>query len=402
MAYTSAGGFKVGDPLMCWFRSLSHRWPLLVLALHVLLGSAIAPLAEGISSPAIVAEPWPAADQIFKKDHRWLGGDGASSIDLGEGRVLWLFGDSFIATTNRHLRSESLLIRNSIAIQSGYDPESAAIRFHWRFKNNIPQSFFPEDGPTWFWPGQGIVTNGFLLIFILQIHPSDNDLGFEFAGWKALRVFNYKDEPSKWKLCWADTPPDPHFIITGAGSVLLVNGYLYAFCSDESATHDVYLARWAIEELVRGDLKNPRWWTGHPKEWCEQRKLRNRPAAIFTNGQAEFTVHYEPRLGRFVQIQTSGFGSADIAFRVAKNLVGPWSTLEGFYRPREYGVKGILLYAGKAHPELVGYDMIITYAVSHTDADRILNDGSIYYPRFLRCKITNETLPRLLSSPGGM
>ena len=34
---------------------------------------------------------------------RWLGGDGAYSIDLGGDRTLWLFGDSFIATSDAHL-----------------------------------------------------------------------------------------------------------------------------------------------------------------------------------------------------------------------------------------------------------------------------------------------------------
>ncbi len=364
-----------------------YKWLFLVLTLCVLLSGSIAPLAEGISSPTIVAAPWPAADQMFRKDHRWLGGDGGSSIDLGDGRVLWLFGDSFIAAGDRHLRSESVLVRNSIAIQSGYDPLSATIRFHWRVKNNIPQSFFPEEGTTWFWPGQGVVTNGFLLIFLLEILPSDNDLGFEFSGWKALRVSNFEDEPSEWNMCWSETPRNPYPIITGSGSVLLADGYLYAFSSDESKTHDVYLARWPIKEVAGGDLKNPQWWAGHPGGWCEQGKLQDKPTTIFTKGQAEFTVHYEPRLGGFVQIQTTGFGSADIAFRTAKHLVGPWSSLERLYRPKEYGAKDILLYAGKAHPEQSGSDMIITYVVSHLDFHRILNDRNIYYPRFLKCKI---------------
>ncbi len=364
-----------------------HRWVFLVFTLWVILGGAVVPRVEGATSPTLEAEPWPAADRMFKKDPRWLGGDGGSSVDLGDGRVLWLFGDSFVATTTRHLRTESALIRNSIAIQTGYDPVSATVRFYWRKKNNRPQSFFPEEGMTWSWPGQGIVTDGFLLIFLLQIRPADNDLGFEFAGSKALRVFNFKNKPEKWRLCRASTPPNPYRIITGSGGIVRDDGYLYAFCPDESKTHDVYLARWPGEEVRQGNLKNPQWWAGHPRGWCEQDRLQDRPATILADGQTEFTVHYEPRLGRFVEIQTTGFGPADIAFRTAKDLVGPWSGLKRLYRPEEYGARDVSLYAGKAHPEQTGSDMIITYVVSHLDFYRILTDRGIYYPRFLKCKI---------------
>jgi hypothetical protein len=39
----------------------------------------------------------PEADRLFHSDPRWLGADAAFSIDLGGGRVWWLFGDSFVA-----------------------------------------------------------------------------------------------------------------------------------------------------------------------------------------------------------------------------------------------------------------------------------------------------------------
>ena len=49
----------------------------------------------------IDAEPWPEADELFRSDPHWLGSDDAYSIDLGDGRVLWLFGDTFITYDTR-------------------------------------------------------------------------------------------------------------------------------------------------------------------------------------------------------------------------------------------------------------------------------------------------------------
>src|SRR4051794_33801283 len=73
-----------------------------------------------------------AADALFHQDPRWLGGDGAYSIDLGDDRTLWLFGDSFIATSPALTRRESTLVRNSVAVMTGRDPHTATMEFAWR------------------------------------------------------------------------------------------------------------------------------------------------------------------------------------------------------------------------------------------------------------------------------
>ena len=65
------------------------------------------------------------ADALFHQDPRWLGGDAAYSIDLGDDRTLWLFGDSFIATSPALTRRESTLVRNSVAVMTGRDPLTA-------------------------------------------------------------------------------------------------------------------------------------------------------------------------------------------------------------------------------------------------------------------------------------
>src|SRR5882724_13104279 len=111
------------------------------------------------------ARPWPEASALFLNDSTWLGGDGAYSVDLGSKRVLWLFGDSSIATSSARRRSESYFIRNSVALQTGYDPTHAFMRFYYGRQDNHPSSFVPEDGAYWFWPGHGIRLEGLLLLF---------------------------------------------------------------------------------------------------------------------------------------------------------------------------------------------------------------------------------------------
>jgi hypothetical protein len=69
--------------------------------------------------PALSAQSWPEADLLFRNDPSWLGADDAYSIDLGNGRVLWLFADTFIALRPGGTRHQSKMIRNSVAIQQG-------------------------------------------------------------------------------------------------------------------------------------------------------------------------------------------------------------------------------------------------------------------------------------------
>ena len=60
---------------------------------------------------------------MFHRDPEWLGGDDAYSVDLGDGRVAWFFGDSFVAPTTPGERRGTTMVRNSVGLQTGYDPD---------------------------------------------------------------------------------------------------------------------------------------------------------------------------------------------------------------------------------------------------------------------------------------
>jgi hypothetical protein len=71
------------------------------------------------SQGLLQVNPWPEADLLFRTNPKWIGSDCAYSIDLGNKRVLWLFGDSVIAASKKNIRRQSVMIRNSVGIQSG-------------------------------------------------------------------------------------------------------------------------------------------------------------------------------------------------------------------------------------------------------------------------------------------
>ena len=128
----------------------------------------------------------------------------------------------------------------------------------------------------------------------------------------------------------------------------------------------------------------PQWWTGASDEWIMESHLDKKPVPLFSKGQMEFTVHDSPLLKKFLQVQTRSLEDPSMAFRAARDITGPWSPLQNFYKPVEAGRPSLIIYAGKSHPELKGADMVFTYAVNSTDYDRLLKEHRIYYPVFLK------------------
>jgi len=183
------------------------------------------------------------------------------------------------------------------------------------------------------WPGDGIVVNGRLLVFLMKIHATKTGLGFEAFGWAAVAIDNPHDEPSRWRVRWLNVPANDLNVVIGSASLLRAGDFVYAFSVQEPAgQHDVYLVRWPVDRAAKGYLREPFWWCGG-NQWVKQTQLKQKPVVVFSEAQTEFTVHFDSTLKRYIQIQTVGFGAASMALRSSSEITGPWSGLEPFYRP---------------------------------------------------------------------
>jgi hypothetical protein len=345
---------------------------------HLLLSLLTAACSEVVLVPD--ASQWEEADVLFRQDLRWQGADDAYSVDLGEGRVIWLFADSFIARTPGSTRTDSRMVRNSIGVQQGYDPRSADISFH--FQEEIitePTSFFPEetDG-SWHWPGDGEKVGESLIVFLMNVHPGDGGLGFEVFGATPVLISNPSDDPSLWQVQRIETPEAPEEVVLGAATVMVEGDYLYAYSPAEDFFHNVYLARWPSSRAEVGDLSATEWWCGESfgDVSCAE--------PIFGDAQTEFTVHFEPSLERFVVIQTEGFGSTTIGKRSAPRPEGPWSPATTIFTPPESLRDDTFVYAAKAHPQLQGGGLALTYVANAADFFSLFSTNlDLYYPRFV-------------------
>jgi hypothetical protein len=339
--------------------------------------------ARADKDPCFEASAWREADLLFQRDAHWVGGDGAFSVDLGNDRTLWLFGDSFIDASGSHTREGSRMVRNTVAIQTGKDPSRAKMAFYWgRTADGRPDSFFPADGSHWFWPTDGIRFGDRLVLFLGRLSGTREGLGFTGAGWRAVMVENPDDEPPRWRVRALKTREN--LLGVGASSPVRLGGRIYAFgAQDQVHSSPLHVMRWAEEDVRKGNLLEPEWWAGPRVGWVADSSVAPR-WPVLENGLG-VSIHYDTVTRRFIQVQTSAFGAADVTIRSASDLTGPWSAQRMIYRPSEFYQPDIMIYQAIAHPELSGADLVLTYS---TNSFRLFEDhmrGSlIYYPRFVR------------------
>jgi hypothetical protein len=348
------------------------------------LAVVFAVLSLGLPALAQTATAWPQADKLFHSDPRWLGGDAAFSTDLGNGRVLWMFGDSFVARKDGATRRESAFVRNSIGVETGYDPSSARIQFYTSKLHGNPNDFVRSDAGTWLWPLHGIRLGNRLVLFYMRMtsDPDENSLGFRSVGWDAFLVDNPDEEPSQWKLRRLHGSESSGRMLYGM-ALLREGDYVYSFVSDNVAIN-AYLLRWPIAALAAGRLSSPMWWCGVKEGWCSALAQRQ---IVIRDAGTEFSVQRGAG-GQFIEVKSQGFGASKIAYRTAPRLEGPWSGPRDLYHPPESHHPQAFVYGAKGHPELTGGDLIITYTANSSD-ERLASDMSIYFPRFVRVNLAH-------------
>lgn len=354
-------------------------------------------------SVAVEAEPWPEADRLFRQDPRWLGADAAYSIPLaggapGEERVLWLFGDSFVAPRERaagpapeHPRAGVRFVRNSVGVQSGLDPSRARMRFAWRETPQGPASFFPEEGERWLWPQHGIQIGRTLLVFLMRVRATPGEgLGFAADGWRVAVVDDPAGAPESWDVRLLAPAGAPAGLVVGAG-VLAVGEHVVALAAREPGDHAGFLVRWERAALARAplaaaDLERCEWWAG-ARGWVVADALDVPPAVVLADAGAESSLTFDARLGRFVHVHSRGFGATTVALAFAERIEGPWSPASEVFRPPESDAPGPFVYAAKGHPELAGADLVVTYATNALEGvERLVTDDALYWPRFVRLR----------------
>jgi|SRR5665213_16499 len=315
-------------------------------------------------SPPAHAHPDPTFTEFFRQTNGWAAGDVATSIPLSDGRVLWLFGDSYIDQFDAKTGMLPCLFNahNAVLLQNTNDLMHP--RTLCDFKSADKSLFRPpaaKPGEFWpcFWPGAGFQDGDTVYVYLTEMQKTapGGMWGFKAIGqyWAKLtfpemKVGGYVKLPSFNGICfWCGFVKDDK------------GGFTYAFGARRNfITADVYVARFPA--------KNPegRWTFWDGQGW--NASVTN--AAVIAQG-ASTSVNVCKVKDKFL-LTTCEFSVAcdqgrAIYLSVSARPTGPFSPRQKIFsvddsvnghRPFFYGVA--------AHPEFInaGNELLITYCLN--------------------------------------
>lgn len=338
--------------------------------------------------------PAPELEALFQNTDGWIGADGIYTTPLDNGKVLWLFSDTFVGKVRDGKRLDWTMINNSIAVTkigSMDKPE-----FYYKSgENGEPASVItPDFGEGYYWLFAGTVTSKGLFIFMPRIINEDNGTGFSFRGIGTTlgHISNPDDSPIEWKITQRPVPFNTFGSdeSTSFGSAILREGteaYIYGLQStrtkDGKRASSMILAKVAEDKLGEFDS----WKFYSNGEWTDD---CTKCEPICPDPPTEFSISYLPGLKKYAFVYTEGGIFGRIMVRLAPRPEGPWGEQVMVYDcPDKDWHEKAFSYAAKAHPELAASpnELIITYATNSTHYDDLFDDARLYWPRFIRVTI---------------
>lgn len=319
----------------------------------------------------------------------WLGSDIAKSIPLGDGRVLWLFGDTFIGELEGGARKPGAkFINNSIAIQDPAITTGDDTTFYWGPGDT---SFFPHEPGTpgeLYWPTSGFMLDGELFIFCYSV------AGFlDIRNTTLIRVTNPLSSPTEWNWTVVDFSiggPNLgfHTAFYPQGDHMMMLGY-----ADREGTRSAVLGRMLKEDLLAGLTAEAMEFWANTDQGPGWGNSTDNLVPLFSPGVTESDLIYLPEFGLYVTTAYNPF-QRGISLVFARNLTGPWSEPLCLYNPPEYDAVpfDIISYAARPHEVFLDGDggFVLSYATNTFGTlDPLFTTAGvdIYVPKFIRVKL---------------
>ncbi len=298
--------------------------------------------------------------ESFRRTNGWVAGDGAMSVPLSDGRVLWLFGDSHLDDLDPktgtmpclfQARNAGLLTARGGDLQTAITLAGKGPGFRSWFKPST-------NNDEWVWPVCGFQRKKFVYVYLCALRKTaaGGMWGFKSTGrdlWAKIRF------PELREISYV--PLAPFNGITFGNGFVKEGRYIYAFGGKQKGIgSEVFVARFSSQ--------NPesKWefWDG--RTWS--RNVTN--AASVARG-ASTSLHI-CRLGKKWLLTTSAFSVAadqgkEIFVATSDTPTGPFSSLKSIYSVSDrYEEHSPFFYFPISHPELINEknELLITYSIN--------------------------------------
>jgi hypothetical protein len=394
--------------------------------LALVLGCGAARAGAQAGEPS-AADAWDAA---FTRAGGWNGGDIGHSIDLGDGRTLWLFGDSIVGPVREGARAggESKFVRGAVGWhETPTDGEAPG-----EVSFAIPEAFGGVPGAAWASPAPGLFEEGAwywlmgdgemvldgagrprFVLFATAIGRAGNPEGmwdFRQVGGAVLTVGDTSGEPGGWEAVQRRNP----LVGEAAGmeeEARETDNWGLAVVAwppgGQAGAREMYVygvrsrgpgdARLVVARCGEGELDAPGSWEFFDGDgWAARREDAG---AVASGVVSEFTVDPVVVPGRdgggpvLVLVQSEPMLGRRVLARTARSPEGPWSEPKPLFGVERAGKEpGLLTYAAKGHAALSREgELLVSYVINSSDFGRVFRDASLYRPRFVRVPL--EMLP---------
>ena len=310
------------------------------------------------------------------------GGDGTYSVLLPDGRTVWIFGDTFLGTVNPDMtrkRLSPMFIRNSFVVQDGDSLTTLhQIRPTHDASMVIPPApdgghELPEDS-VWFWPGDGLIEDGKLKIFMSQFTQLDTGM-WDFHWQKTwLATFTLPD------ITQESLEEIPYSEVNGVhyGHAVLEDDkftYVYGARKERGKKSRPHVARYP-KGNVRGtwEFFSGQRWTNDPNVTGAMGKM---------HASEQFTVLKIK--DKYVYITQMAWFSRDICSFTSDTPFGPWGNKSLLYTTPIPGEdKNLITYNAIMHPQFMDGDcMLLSYNMNSFVLEDHFRNADIYRPRFV-------------------
>jgi hypothetical protein len=317
----------------------------------------------------------------------WTGGDSTYSVKLPDGRIVWLFSDTWLGPLNSDgtRPTSAPLVNNTFVVQNG-----SSLTTYQGGTAGSPRAIMPPTSTsTWFWIGDGHLSNGRLQ----AVYQEYKRFGSGAWDWR----FN-RNVVADFELSNLRTPVSVKELPSASGvawgSALLPasrsnDGYTYIYGVDDSPINK----QMRIARVYGSDLAGGTWQYYTPGGWSfREQNARN----LLTGIANEYSV--TPWNGQFLllsQDSTEAF-SGQIMGYTSCSPFGTFTHRTPIYRMPEPGPYGsywnpnVISYNAHVHASLSsGNTFVASYNVNSMDT-RVSAEGDhyrdpgIYRPRFFR------------------
>ena len=304
----------------------------------------------------------------------WTGADGALSVVLPDGRVVWDFSDTFLGKVNSDgsRPAGQPFINNSMIVEDG----GALVQtLHGGTPESPTSLIIPADQHSWYWVGDMTVEGDRLRVFVMEFTRTGGGIfDFKWMG-NAIASFLLPDLTLE-----SVAPTHGEGSVMYGAALLEEGGYTYIYGTEDVSGTEKYLhvARATAEDILGAwEFYTGTGWSSDPAASARLLKGVGNGFSVTKVGK-RFVLFTMDTLVAF---------SDELVLYSSTSPSGPFANRTHVYSTPE-SQHGLFTYDAHVHPEFTDASgLLVSYDVNTFDPGELLSNVDSYRPRFIRVRI---------------